>query len=100
VIDVGLFHSLSADRQRRYAAALHHACRPEAVVNILCFAHQVPVVTLRAVLARGWKLDEPQPTSVQPKVPDPTSGIEWFGVEAHTDGNIAIPAHLATARRV
>lgn len=99
MIDVGLFHSLSADQQLRYATALHRACRPESVVHVMCFAHQVPVEALRAAFASGWELDEPQPTTLQARVPDPARAVEWFGVEADADGSVAIPARLATARR-
>jgi SAM-dependent methyltransferase len=48
VIDSGLAHLFDGDTLRRYASALHRACRPNAVVHVLAISDQ----GLEAVAAR------------------------------------------------
>jgi SAM-dependent methyltransferase len=38
VLDSACYHCLDEDARRRYAAALHRATRPGALLNLLCFA--------------------------------------------------------------
>jgi SAM-dependent methyltransferase len=68
VLDSALFHTLSAEGRRRYAAALHRATRPGARLSMLCFADvpggmpaplSVTETEVRTVLEEaGWEVTE------------------------------------------
>jgi SAM-dependent methyltransferase len=99
VLDVGLFHGLTPEQQHRYATALHRACRPDAVVHILCFSGQVSPEALRAAFGTGWDLPEPGPSTLVGRVSDQRMATEWFQTVAGPDGRVEIPAWLASPRR-
>ena len=40
IVDSALYHCLTEEKQRRYAAALHRACRPGARLHLFCFAEE------------------------------------------------------------
>jgi SAM-dependent methyltransferase len=78
VIDSGLFHCLDDDGRRSYAAAVHRATRPGAILLLSCFSdanleggHEWPrpavsEETLRDVLgAAGWAITSLEPATVR-----------------------------------
>jgi SAM-dependent methyltransferase len=97
VIDVGLLHMLDRDRQPRYVAALHRACRRGALVHVLCFTQAVDEERLRELFGDGWEIQSLDATPVLGLVPDQPLYMDWADAEP---GDIAeLPAHLLTARR-
>lgn len=65
VIDSGLFHVFPDEDQRRYLAALHRACRPEATLYALTFSELQPgewgprrlsEADIRSVVTDTWEV--------------------------------------------
>lgn len=100
VLDVGLFHALTPQQQVRYAASLHRACRPGAVVHVVCFSRQITVEALRAAFGDGWDLPEPAPGVLAGRVGDPRQAEDLYGTTATADGRFEVPAWLASATRL
>ncbi|MBB5802195.1 SAM-dependent methyltransferase [Saccharothrix ecbatanensis] len=112
VLDSGLYHGLSAGRQRRdYTTALHRATRPGARLHMLCASDATPKEMpvpfriseddLRKTLpATGWaitRLDAGLITGVMPK-----AALEYFRLDLEPDenGHIHTPAWIVEAERV
>jgi SAM-dependent methyltransferase len=108
VLDVGLLHGVLPDDQPRYLAALRRACRPDALLHVLCFSETISVERLRELFSDGWHLAEPAPATILARVPDEPQQRQWIarqagelaeawsGAEA---GDLApLPAWLVTAR--
>ncbi len=80
VIDSGLFHCLDDDGRRSYAAAVHRATRPGAILLLSCFSDANPVgeewprpavseETLRDVLGgAGWDIASLEPATVRGEI--------------------------------
>jgi SAM-dependent methyltransferase len=75
VIDSGLFHCLDDDGRLSYAAAVHRATRPSAILLLSCFSDANPVGedprpavserTLRDVLGgAGWDITSLEPATI------------------------------------
>jgi SAM-dependent methyltransferase len=75
VIDSGLFHCLDDDGRLSYAAAVHRATRPGAILLLSCFSDANPVGedprpavserTLRDVLGgAGWDITSLEPATI------------------------------------
>lgn len=80
VIDSGMFHCLDDDGKRSYAAAVHRATRPGAMLLISCFSDAntpderwprpaVSEQTLRDVLGdAGWNVESLEPATMRREV--------------------------------
>lgn len=103
VVDSALFHVFSAEDQRRYARALHRACKPGARVHVLALADVepalgpvVPESAFAAAFTEGWRLEAVRPSSYRGVARG--EHAEVFGV---ADGELVdVPAWLATATRL
>lgn len=94
VVDSGLFHVFSDTEREHYLAALHRACRPDALVHVLAFSEQEPGGwgprrvsgrELRDAFTDGWVLQTLRPSAMVGEFPG--------------EGRREIRAWLATARR-
>ncbi len=108
VIDSGLAHTFDADNLRIYAAALHHVCRPGAIVHVLSISdrgaeemqarlaeaiEQIPAKLpdsgskrttddLRKGFADGWTVESITDTTMHgilPSASEPFDTHAWLG---------------------
>ena len=103
IVDSALFHVFDAEDQRRYARALHGACKPGARVHVLALADVepalgpvVPESAFAAAFGDGWRLEAVRPSSYRGVARG--EHAEAFGV---AEGELVdVPAWLATATRL
>lgn len=111
VLDSALYHCLDEEQRLRYAAALHRATKPEALLNVLCFcddsptpipdAMTVPEENVRSTLAAtGWIITDLRRTTYAGAANvGELAGARDGDAVPDENGHVGIPMWAVQARR-
>lgn len=122
VIDIGLYHGLTAQQRAAYLIAVHHSCQPVARLHMVCISDATPLnfvnpygmneTDLRDSLtsAPGWAIHSLERTTLttaftrhyieQQAGSAARDAFDWTRLVYDQQGRLIVPAWMATAARL
>jgi SAM-dependent methyltransferase len=122
IVDSALYHCLSRDQRRAYAAAAHRTLQPGGRIHVVCFAdtkvkrlaalHYIAEAELRDVFSGGWRITRLELTGLltaftlehlaRAAAADGTDDVDGYvraTFDVDDEGRVFSPCWLLTAER-